>query len=372
MNSAAALPITVDTHVDTILRMVDLGEDLSVRSTNGYMDLPTMREGGLGAAFFACCVSFDHVAKGTAGRRALELIDAVHALSALNPSEIRIATTSGGVRKLIAEGRHAAVIAVEGAHPLEGDLGALARWCERGVRLIGLTHFNSNDVGDSATDVPRHGGLSQFGRQVVAEANRLGIMIDLSHASDAAFWQALELSRQPLIASHSSARALVDHPRNLTDEMIKALASQGGLIGVTCWPEYISDAYCRALERYCAATAPKGGGPLTGSSAIAELLARIGDDPLKAYNVLIETGVPFPTLSDYLDHVDHVVGIAGVDHIALGTDHGACRFDLVGLESCAKLPALTEALRARGFSQSDAGKILGGNVLRYMEAVTGS
>ena len=363
--------IAVDTHVDTILRMIDLGEDLGRPGTSGYMDLPAMREGGLDAAFFACCVTFDLVALGRAAARAVELIEGVHELCARFPNEIALARTAREVRANAAKGRRAAVITIEGGHALEGDLGRLADWHARGVRAIGLTHFNTNDLADSATDVSRHGGLSALGRQAIAEMNRLRILIDVSHASDDAFWQALELSRQPILASHSSARSLTAHPRNLTDEMIRALAAKGGVIGVTCWPEYISEAYNRALSQHCAATAPQGREGGAAPSAIAELLARIGNDPIAAYNVLMTAGVPFPSLQDYVEHIVHVIGIAGFDHVALGSDHGACRFELAGLETCARLPALEAALAARGLGPDAVGKIMGGNILGLMEAVVG-
>jgi len=372
MSAPRPTHIAFDTHVDTILRWVDLKEDLGLRSSNGYMDLPTMREGGLDAAFFACCVTYDLVAKGRAGRRALELIEAVHALCSRYPNEIGVARTARQVRELARQGRRSAVISIEGGHALEGDLARLVDWHARGVRAIGLTHFNSNDLADSATDVRRHSGLSPLGRQVVAEMNRLGIIIDVSHASDEAFWQTLELSRQPIIASHSSARALTNHPRNLTDEMIYALARKGGLIGITCWPEYISDNYCRALEQYCEATSPTHKPVAAGTSAIAELLARVGNDPFGSYNVLMTTGLPFPSLSDWLDHVDHIVNIAGIDHVALGTDHGACHFELVGLESCAKLPELMKGLRERGHDEDNIAKVMGENTLSLMVAVIGA
>ena len=208
--------------------------------------------------------------------------------------------------------------------------------------------------------------------------NRLGMMVDVSHASDKVFWDVIELTEKPVVASHSSMRALVDHPRNMTDDMLRAMAANGGVVCVTAWPEYISQDYWHGLEDVADRRSGRGKGDnrrqsASGTtSAIFDLMALVRGDRTKSYNVLVDAEIPFPSLDDLLDHVDHAVEIAGIDHVGIGTDHGAVRFDMVGLEDCTKLPVLTECLLRRGYGEDEVRKILGENVLRVMADVIGS
>ena len=370
--------VVIDTHVDTVIRWLDLGEDLGVATGNGYMDLPLMRAGNLTAAFFACCVGYKCVAEGTAIRRALDMIDGVKEICRRYPDAIEIARSAADIRRLAAAGKLAAVICIEGGHAIGDDLRVLRQYHELGVRYLSLTHFNTHSWADSSTDTATHNGLSAFGREVVGEMEGLGMIVDVSHASDKVFWDVIEIATKPVMASHSSARALVDHPRNMTDDMFRAIAENGGVACVTAWPEYISQDYWRRLESLAdrlsgrAADGANRRQSASGStSAISDLLALAGADRMKCYNVLVDADIAFPSLDDLLDHVDHAVGVAGVDHVGIGTDHGAVRFDIDGLEDCAKLPALTEGLLRRGHAEADVRKILGENVLRVMAEVIG-
>lgn len=372
-----ASSIVIDTHVDTVVRWIDLDEDLGVETGNGYMDLPLMKRGNLTASFFACCVGFHHVAEGTAIHRALDMIDGVKEICRFYPNVVEVALGASDVRRIAAAGKLAAIIAIEGGHAIGDDLRVLRQYFDLGVRYMSLTHFNTHGWADSATDVARHNGLSPFGCEVVAEMNRIGMMVDVSHASDSVFRDVIEMTEAPVMASHSSMRALVDHPRNMSDDMLRAVAGNGGIVCVTAWPEYISRNYWHGLEDVANRRSGRGAGAnrrqsASGTtSAISDLMAMVGGDRAKSYNVLIDADIPFPSLEDLLVHIDHAVDVAGVDHVGVGTDHGAVRFELVDLEDCSKLPVLTEALVRRGYREDDIRKILGENVLRVMEDVIG-
>ena len=372
-----ASSIVIDTHVDTVVRWIDLDEDLGVETGNGYMDLPLMKRGNLTASFFACCVGFHHVAEGTAIHRALDMIDGVKEICRFYPNDVEVAHGASDVRRIAAAGKLAAIIAIEGGHAIGDDLRVLRQYFDLGVRYMSLTHFNTHGWADSATDVARHNGLSPFGCEVVAEMNRIGMMVDVSHASDDVFRDVIEMTEAPVMASHSSMRALVDHPRNMSDDMLRAVAGNGGIVCVTAWPEYISRNYWHGLEDVANRRSGRGAGAnrrrsASGTtSAISDLMAMVSGDRTKSYNVLIDAEIPFPSLEDLLVHIDHAVDVAGVDHVGVGTDHGAVRFELVDLEDCSKLPVLTEALVRRGYREDDIRKILGENVLRVMEDVIG-
>lgn len=369
--------IVVDTHVDTVLRYVDLGHDLTGGSGDqGYMDFRKMRQGNFTAAFYACCVEPEHVKEGTARERLEQLIGGVREFVHHHPDHLGMAVSGRDVRELAAEGRFAVIPAIEGAQAVDADLGSLEKFRRMGVRYMSPTHFNTNAWADSSTDEEVHGGLSELGREAIREMNRLGIIIDVSHVSDKTFWQILELSEHPVIASHSSARALVNHPRNLDDEMIRALADKGGVIGVTPWPEYISPEFCDSLEECADRVREKwreegrhvsGGGDT--SSATATLLADVADSDEAKYNILVTAGVKFPTLERFLDHVDHVTGIAGAEHVCFGTDHGAVRFEIEGWEDCTQLPNVTRRLLDRGYSSDEVRGIMGGNIVALLDRV---
>jgi len=367
--------ILVDTHVDTIQRAVDLGHDLVHANPSGFMDLERMKAGNMTAAFFAVCVDYNNIKRGTGRQRQDTLLQAVLDLCRNNPDRIGLAKSAADVRRLAREGKLAAILSVEGAQAIEENLALLPQLWDHGVRSIAPAHFTSNGWADSSADQPRHGGLSALGRRAIAEMNRLGMIIDVSHISDDGFRQVIEASSAPIFASHSAARALHDHPRNLTDDMIKAIAAKDGIVGITWFPEYCSAAHQRALEAKARtidlrALGFEPGGP--GMPAIATLMRSCGPDMHAKYNVMMTAGLPMPTIDTIVAHVSHVANLIGADRICLGSDHGAVRFDIPGFEDCTKWPVVTQALKDHGFSDTDVRGILGDNLLRLMERVVGA
>ena len=367
--------IIIDTHVDTIQRAVDLGHDLVHANPSGFMDLERMKIGNMTAAFFAVCVDYNNIRRGTGRQRQDALLHAVLELCRDNPDKIGLARTAADVRRLAGEGRLAAILSVEGAQAIEERLDLLQELWDHGVRSLAPAHFTSNGWADSSADRPRHGGLSPLGRRAIAEMNRLGMIVDVSHLSDDAFWQVLAASSAPVFASHSSARALHDHPRNLSDAMIKAIRDRDGIVGITWYPEYCSAAHQRAMEAKArsidlAALGFEPGGP--GMPAIATLMRSCGADMHAKYNVLMTGDLPMPGVATIVAHVSHVADLIGADRVCLGSDHGAVRFDIPGFEDCTKFPVVTQALKDRGFSDAEVRNILGENVLRLMARVIGS
>ena len=309
--------LVVDGHVDTPTLMVDRGYALAERHRRDHLDLPRMAEGGLDAAFFSIFVS-RHYGEGQAATdRALALIEEVgRQVSETDGAEI--ARTAGDVRAIRARGRRAVLLGLEGGHALQGSREVLRMLAGNGVRYVTLTHTNTNAWADASTDAARWGGLNDLGRDLVREMNRLGMLVDLSHVSDRTFFDALEVARAPVILSHSSCRALHRHARNVSDEMLAALPANGGVIMVNFYDAFV--------------------------------------------------GAGRVDLDDVLDHIDHAVGVAGVDHVGLGSDFDGVPSLPVGLEDVTKLPWITHGLLARGYSEADVRKILGGNAMRVLEA----
>jgi membrane dipeptidase len=334
-----------------------------------------MKAGNMTAAFFAVCVDYNNIRRGTGRQRMDTLLHAVLELCRDNPDRIGLAKTASDVRQLASAGKLAAILSVEGAQAIEERLELLPELWEHGVRSIAPAHFTSNGWADSSADQPRHGGLSALGRKAIDEINNLGMILDVSHISDQGFWQVLEASTAPVFASHSSARALHDHPRNLTDDMIKAIGEKDGIVGITWFPEYCLASHQRALEEKARTIDLKAlglepGGP--GMPAIATLMRSCGADMNAKYNVMMTEGLPMPTVGTIVEHVSHVANLIGADRVCLGSDHGAVRFDIPGFEDCTKFPVLTQALKDHGFSDTDVRNILGENVLQLMERVIGS
>lgn len=366
--------IVIDAHVDTIQRAVDLGHDLVHANPDGYMDLERMKAGNLTAAFFAVCVDYNNIKRGTGLQRQERLLQAVLDFVRDNSDRIGLARSAADVRRLAGQGKLAAVLTLEGAQAIEERLELLGRLWEAGVRSMTPAHFTSNGWCDSSADVARHGGLSALGRQGIAELNRLGMMVDVSHVSDEAFWQILEVSASPPFASHSSARALLDHPRNLGDDMIRALGERGGIVGITWFPEYCYEPFLHAIEAHARtidlrALGYEPGGP--GMPAMAVVMRSCGPDMRAKYNSLMTGGYPMPPVSVIVDHVEHVAKLIGPDKVCLASDHGAVRFDVPGFEDCSKIVVVTQALLDRGFSPAESRGILGENLLRYWDRVAG-
>jgi membrane dipeptidase len=360
--------IVVDTHSDTTSRMLDdhsdyaawsPGFDIGRRFRDGHLDLPRMKEGGLDAEFFAVYVAKEYAAGGAA-RRALELIDVVHAMLARYPEQVQLARTAADVRRIAAGGRVAALMGIEGGHAIENSLGALRVFWDLGVRYMTLTHTNTNDWCDSSGDEPRWHGLNGFGRQVVREMNRIGMIIDVSHISDEAFYAVMETTSAPPIASHSSCRALCSHARNMTDDMIRALAAKGGVIQINFNSGFLDDDFNKATRERREKLTAEAERIFAGKpEALAKERERISH----------AVADPAPPLSKLIDHIDHAVKVAGADHVGLGSDFDGVPSVPAGMEDCTKLPSITYELLKRGYADADVVKILGGNTLRVMEAV---
>jgi membrane dipeptidase len=360
--------IVVDTHNDVTQRLVVEDADLSQRLPDGQTDLPRMREGGLDAEFLSVFVAPMLYPKDSAYTFALAQFDAIDRLIAKNAPNAVLARTAAEVRAASAADRVAFLIGVEGGHAL-GDasdaelIHRLEGFYARGARYMTLTWSNSNRIGGSSGDDGSKRGLTPFGRKVVAKMNELGMMVDISHVSDAVFFDVVKATKRPVIASHSSARALSDHPRNMTDDMLRAVAANGGTVCVNFGPQFLDAEWNRknkALE----------------GAAVAEALKSLGahPDPRAAQRAIgqkfREVGASLPRVPATLviDHIDHIAKVAGVDHVCLGSDFDGISIAPEGLDDVSKLPFVTRELLKRGFSESDVRKILGENVLRVLAA----
>jgi len=354
--------IVVDTHDDTTQRLVDEKFDLGHRDARGHIDIPRMKEGGMGAIFFSIWMPSSITGPG-AVKRALDQIDAVREQVRRHPDDLVLATTAEEVRRAYAQHKIAALMGMEGGHMIDNDLGLLRMYAALGVRYLTLTHGGNTEWADSSTDKPAHNGLTDFGKDVVRELNRLGVLVDISHVSDKTFYDALEVSKAPMIASHSSCRALCDAPRNMTDDMIKALAAKGGVIQINYHMGFLSQEYRNAASD-----------PEFVKQLNAEVQKRCGASQAcqiregeQVARELVEQGkAPRVDWTKIVDHIDHAVKLAGADHVGLGSDFDGANMPY-GLEDASKLPKITEALLRKGYSESDIRKILGGNTLRVME-----
>ena len=356
--------IVLDTHDDTTQRFFSKDYSLGKRNPDGHVDIPRMREGGMNGIFFSIWID-GRIMGPPAIQKALDQIDAVHENVRTFSKDLVFARTSEEVRRAHAQGKIAALMGVEGGHMIGNDLRVVRVFADLGVRYMTLTHFYNDEWADSSTDKPAHNGLTDFGKEIVREMNRQGIMVDISHVSDKTFYDALEVSKAPLIASHSSCRALCNHPRNMSDDMIKALAAKGGVIQINYEKSFIDQAYKDAYDK-------EAGGVVQHLSELTKNCnndeACISREMAKLQQRLIAEGkVPHVSWERIVDHIDHAVKLVGADHVGLGSDFdGADMPD--GLEDCSKLPKITEALLRKGYSQDDVRKILGENTLRVMEA----
>jgi len=355
--------IVVDTHDDTTQRLLDPKFDLGVRYTGGSIDIPRMREGGLSAIFFSIWIS-GTITGPEAVKRAMDQIDVVRELPVRYPKDIALARTADDVRRIHGDGKIAALMGVEGGHMIDNDLGVLRDFARLGVRYMTLTHMIDTDWADSSTGKTTHNGLTDFGKQVVHEMNRMGIMVDISHVSDKTFYDALAISEAPMIASHSSCRAICDAPRNMTDEMIKALAAKGGVIQINYHVGFLSQEF-RDAEK---------ANPELGKAIQEELKKRCGENEGcqltegdKITREYVAQGkLPCVEWTKIVEHIDHAVKLAGADHVGLGSDFDGANMPY-GMQDASHLPQITNALLAKGYSASDIQQILGGNTLRVME-----
>jgi len=357
--------IVVDTHDDTTQRLLDGDFDLGERSSSGSIDIPRMKEGGLGAIFFSIWIP-SKITGPEAIKHALDQIDAVREQVRKHPNEVTLAATAAEVREARKNGKIAALMGVEGGHMIASDLGVLRSYAALGVRYMTLTHSGNDEWADSSTDKAVHNGLTEFGKDVVREMNRLGVIVDISHVSDKTFYDALEVSKAPLIASHSSCRALCDAPRNMTDQMIKDLAAKGGVIQINYHVGFLSQEFRNAekadpeIDKAIAAEVQKRCGDKEGCQLIE------GDKVTREY---VEQGkLPRVDWTKIIEHIDHAVKVGGVEHVGLGSDFDGANMPY-GMEDASKLPQLTEALLRKGYSEGDVRKILGENTLRVMAEV---
>jgi membrane dipeptidase len=357
--------IVVDTHDDTTQRFLDGKFDLGSRNANGSIDIPRMRAGGLGAIFFSIWMP-SKVTGPEAVKRALVQIDAVREQIRRHPKDLTLATTAKEIRDAHAQGKIAALIGVEGGHMIAGDLGVLRAYAALGARYMTLTHSGNVEWADSSTDTPVHNGLSNFGKDVVREMNRLGMIVDISHVSDKAFYDTLEVSKAPTFASHSSCRAICDAPRNMTDEMIKALAAKGGVIQINFHVGFLSQEFRNAekakpeIEKEIETEVQKR----CGEREACQLIER--DKIVREY--VGQGKLPGVDYTKIIEHIDHAVKVAGVDHVGLGSDFDGANMPF-GMEDATGLPKIAEALLRKGYAEGDIRKILGENTLRMMAEV---
>jgi membrane dipeptidase len=357
--------IVVDTHDDTTQRLLDPQFDIGARHGDGSIDIPRMREGGLGGIFFSIWIS-GKVPGPDAFKSAMDQISRVRAMVAAHPNDLALATTADEVRRAHESRKIAVLMGVEGGHMINDSLANLDKFAALGVRYMTLTHMVNTSWADSSTDKPAHNGLSDFGKQVVREMNRQGVMVDISHVADKTFYDALAVSEAPLIASHSSCRALCNAPRNMTDDMIKALAAKGGVIQINYHVGFLSQKFSDAEKSQ----------PETEKAIEAEAKKRCGGNDtceLIETNKIVqeymdEGRLPRVDWTEIINHIDHAVKLAGADHVGLGSDFDGAVMPF-GMEDATHLPQVTDALLKKGYSGVDVQKILGGNTLRVMERV---
>jgi membrane dipeptidase len=359
--------ILIDTHNDITSRTV-AGFDIGQPSADTHTDLARMRKGGMGGQFFAVFVAANYVEGNHSANRTLQMIDTVkHDIIEKYPNDFMLATTAADVRTAHKQGKIAALLGIEGGHAIEDSLRLLRCYFDEGVRYMTLTHTNSNHWADSSGDEKKpNNGLTPFGKEVVLEMNRLGMIVDISHVADKTFWDALETSKAPIFASHSSCRAISPVARDMTDEMIVAMARKGGVVQINFDCGYLNREAGIAEAARMAKLRP----------VMAELRAKYANDPDGMRKVFMEARKAVPadpavhaTLADVVKHIDHVVEIAGVDAVGLGSDFDGVQCVPEGLDSVDKWPNLTRALLEEGYTAAEVRKIYGENTLRLMAQV---
>jgi len=357
--------IVVDTHDDTTQRLLDPRFDLASRHADGNIDIPRMREGGLTAIFFSIWIP-GKIMGPEAVQKAIHQIDAVRETVRKHPNDLILATTAADVRTAKEENKIAALMGVEGGHMMGNELAVLRTFAALGVRYMTLTHMENNEWADSSTAKPEHNGLTDFGKDVVREMNRLGMIVDISHVSDKTFYDVLAISKAPVFASHSSCRALCSAARNMTDDMIRDLAKNGGVIQINYHVGFLSQEF-RDYEAVH---------PDAEKEINEEVKKRCGDNEACRYvegdqvvREFMEAGkLPKVDWNLIVEHIDHAVKIAGADHVGLGSDFDGAVMP-IGMEDVTHIPQITDALLKKGYSESDTRKILGENTLRVLSEV---
>ncbi len=384
-----------DTHSDSLARAIDDGEDLGVETGKGHIDLPRMRAGNQMAQFFAAYVDPMRFSPDAAVDRVTAYFDALDTLCARYPDDIEQARNAADVRRITDGGKIAGILCVEGGHAMVDSLDVLRMFHERGVRYMTLTHNNTNNwadgiqdeaAGDAPTDwhkvrvsmarngwtldEPVHNGLTSFGREVVREMNRLGIIVDISHVARKTFWDAIETTTKPVMASHSSSWTICRNPRNIDDDQLRAVAQNGGVVCVNYEVTFISDSCnlaTREIDRWRDRRLEEIDEEHAGNpDALEQARQAVAEEHGKRSAPELRK----PRYTEIVDHVDHMVGVAGIDHVGLGSDFDGCRTPS-GMEDCSKVPLITEEMLNRGYSDEDVRKVLGLNVLRVLEAAVG-
>jgi len=359
--------IVMDTHDDTTQRFLDPRFDLGARHADGSIDIPRLKEGGLDGIFFSIWIP-SKITGAEAVKRAKAQIEAVRAQVSKHPDAIVLATTAAEVRAAKKQGKIAALMGVEGGHMIGNDLAVLREFAASGVRYMTLTHSGNDEWADSSTDKAVHNGLTDFGKDVVHEMNKLGVIVDISHVADKTFYDALAVSKAPMFASHSSCRAICNAPRNMTDQMIKDLAAKGGVIQINYHVSFLSQEFRDAEKK----------DPSINEGISKEVKQRCPDENDEACQMIegdkitrefVHAGkLPKVEYTKIIEHIDHAVKLVGADHVGLGSDFDGANMPY-GMEDATMIPKITEALLQKGYSEGDIRKILGENTLRVLSEV---
>jgi membrane dipeptidase len=365
--------LVIDTHADTPQRFLDENFDIGSTDPNdiGHISLDKARRGNLGAEFFSIWVEPD-TNQGHFARHTFDLIDSVYEQAAHHPDRMMMAFSVADIERAHKEHKLAALMGIEGGHSIENDMHLLRDYYRLGVRYMTLSWSNTNEWADSSGDindpkVEHHNGLTDFGKQVVLEMNRLGMMVDISHVADKTFWDAIATTKAPVIASHSSARALTSAPRNMTDEMLQAVAKNGGVVQVNFFNGFIDEDFLKASAAQAKDKAAAVDAYMAQRKAEGKPVNYIEVDRIEREWM---AKIPRPPLKSLIDHIDHIAKVAGVDHVGLGSDFdGVSGATPQGIDSAADLPKITQALLDRGYSAANIKKILGGNLLRVFGEV---
>ena len=359
--------LVVDTHSDSLAWPTRHGVDIGQRQEKTHMDLPRMREGNQNVQFFACFAAPSWIEKKKVVQVTLDYMDSFHTLMRNYPDQIEQATTADDVRRITDAGKLVGILCIEGGHSIDDDLSILRMYHRLGARYMTLTWNNTNNWGDGVLDEPRHGGLNHFGKEVVREMNRLGMLVDISHVAPATFWDAIATTTKPVIASHSSAKFICAAPRNLEDDQIKAVADNGGVIGVNYEITFVGEAYRVAKahldDEKAEVTKRAEKDHPADSDDLQNALREIDESQEEKVAELSK-----PHYTEIVDHIDHMVSVAGVVHVGLGSDFDGATMP-EGMEDCTKVPLITNELIRRGYSEGDVRKILGENFMRVMEEV---
>lgn len=353
-----------DTHCDALMRMMDLGYTLSDERLQ--VSFPKMAAGGHDLQIFACFID-PSIGKDRYVPRTLQMIDLLRANVHHHRKTIALCVTAKDVRRAREQKKKIAMLGIEGGHAIMNDLAVLRTYRRLGVIYMTLTWSNTNDWADSSTDEERWGGLTSFGQEVIKEMNRIGMIVDISHVSDKTFWHALRISSKPVIASHSSVRALCDHPRNMSDQMMKALAEKGGVVFINFYSAFIDQEFNQAKEKLESRYHKRLQTALTKWAHKPEMYNYEEEQILRSLGSVL----PRVTIKDVVRHIEYVAKIAGVESVGIGSDFDGIPFWPDGLGDCTGLPVLCNLLRKRGFTSKEVDKIAGGNLLRILQDVVG-